>query len=190
MGPIGRSDTGRPLLETPRLLLRPFEPADAADVQRLAGERAIADTTRNIPHPYADGMAEAWIESQERGFAAGRLVNFAITLRGERTLIGSIGLTLDPELCGTAQLGYWVGVPYWNRGYCTEAACAVVDYGFSRLGLERIHAHHLVRNPASGRVLAKTGMREEGLARESPDEDGPPEDIVLYGIGRADRPRS
>ncbi len=187
---MGRSDPGRPSLETPRLLLRPFEHADAAEVQRLAGERAIADTTRNIPHPYADGMAEAWIESQERGFAAARLVNFAITLRGERTLIGSIGLTLDPESSGNAELGYWVGVPYWNRGYCTEAACAVVDYGFSRLGLERIHAHHLVRNPASGRVLAKTGMREEGFAREVLAEDGPPEDIVLYGIGRADRRRS
>jgi RimJ/RimL family protein N-acetyltransferase len=187
---MGRSDPGRPSLETSRLLLRPFEPADAAEVQRLAGEQAIADTTRNIPHPYADGMAEAWIESQERGFAAGRLVNFAITLRGERTLIGSIGLTLDPELRGTAQLGYWVGVPYWNRGYCTEAACAVVDYGFARLGLERIHAHHLVRNPASGRVLAKAGMREEGFAREVPQEGRPPEEVVLYGISRADRPRS
>ncbi len=156
-------------------------------MQRLAGERAIADTTRNIPHPYADGMAEAWIESQKRGFAAGRLVNFAITLRRERTLIGSIGLTLDPESRGTAELGYWVGRPYWNRGYCTEAARAVVDYGFSQLGLERIHAHHLVRNPASGRVLGKTGMRQEGLARDTLQEGGPPEDIVLYGISRADR---
>jgi len=94
VGPMDRSDTGRSLLETQRPLLRPFESADAAEVQRLAGERAIADTNRNIPHPYADGLAEAWIESQEHGFAAGRLVNFAITLRAGRTLIGSIGLTL------------------------------------------------------------------------------------------------
>lgn len=176
------------MLDTPRLHLRPFRLSDAVDVQRLAGERAIADTTRNVPHPYEDGMAEAWIESQARGFAQGRLVNFAITLRCDGALVGSIGLTLEKEASGSAELGYWIGVPWWNRGYCTEAAGAVVDYGFGHLGLERIHAHHLLRNPASGRVLAKIGMSREGFCREVLVEGAAPEDLVLYGMGPPDRP--
>lgn len=174
-------------LQTPRLVLRPLEPADAAEVQRLAGDRAIAETTWNVPHPYEDGMAEAWIMSQARAHAEGRLVNFAIVLRDETQLIGSIGLTMNPATRGSAELGYWIGVPYWNRGYCTEAARAVVDYGFERLVLERIHAHHLLRNPASGRVLAKIGMRHEGYARKPLHDDEAPQDLVLYGLDRRDR---
>lgn len=174
----------RPTLETRRLVLRPFGIADAPDVHRLAGDRRIADTTLNIPHPYEESMAEQWIASQGPAYEAGRLVNFAITVRAGRSLIGSIGLS---RMAGReAELGYWVGVPWWNRGYCTEAARAVVDYGFGELGLERIHAHRLLRNPASGRVLEKAGLRREGLARQAFRKDGREEDIVLYGILRTD----
>jgi RimJ/RimL family protein N-acetyltransferase len=160
--------------------------SDAADVQRLAGDRAIADTTLNVPHPYEDGMAEAWIGTHAREFAERRLVNFAITLAADGSLLGSIGLQLDRETPGAGELGYWVGVPYWNRGYCTEAATAVLDYGFAELELERIHAHHLLRNPASGRVLAKAGMRREGVARQEFRKGERYEDIVLYGMRRED----
>lgn len=180
----------RPSLETPRLVLRPFDLSDAADVQRLAGDRAIADTTLNIPHPYEDGLAEAWIETHAREYAEGRLVNFAITLSPDGALIGSIGLKLDGEASGGGELGYWVGVPWWNRGYCTEAAAAVLDYGFRVLELDRIHAHHLLRNPASGRVMEKIGMRAEGVAREAIHKEGEREDIALYGILRRDWLRS
>jgi len=180
----------RPSLETQRLLLRPFDSSDAADVQRLAGDRAIADTTLNIPHPYEDGLAEAWIETHAREYAEGRLVNFAITLSADGTLIGSIGLKLDREAPGSGELGYWVGVPWWNRGYCTEAAAAVLDYGFRLLELDRINAHHLLRNPASGRVMEKIGMRAEGVAREAFHKEGEREDIALYGILRRDWLRS
>lgn len=176
----------RPKLRTPRLVLRPFEASDAADVQRLAGDPAIADTTLNIPHPYEDGMAEAWIATQDREYAAGRLLNFAITLRDDGVLIGSIGLTMDREVPGSAELGYWVGVPWWNRGYCTEAARAVLEYGFRALELERIHAHYLLRNPASGRVMRKAGMRDEGLARDARQKEGRREDIALCGLLRRD----
>ena len=176
----------RPTIRTRRLLLRPFAMSDAAEVQRLAGDRAIADTTLNVPHPYEDGMAEAWIGTHEREFAEGRLVNFAITLAADGALLGCIGLKLDRETPGAAELGYWVGVPYWNRGYCTEAAKAVLDYGFAELELERIHAHHLLRNPASGRVMEKIGMHAEGIAREAFHKEGEREDIALYGIIRRD----
>jgi RimJ/RimL family protein N-acetyltransferase len=171
----------QPTLETERLLLRPFMAHDAADVQRLAGHRAIADTTLNIPHPYKDGVAEDWIATHASSFASGTFANFAITRRYGGDLIGAIGLAIERRF-DRAELGYWVGVPYWGRGYCTEAARAVVAYGFSTLDLNRIHATHLARNPASGRVMQKLGMTHEGIARGHVLKWGIYEDLVLYGL--------
>jgi [ribosomal protein S5]-alanine N-acetyltransferase len=96
--------TEQPTLLTERLRLRPFSLADAPEVQRLAGDRAIADTTLNVPHPYPDGAAEAWIETHAGGFAAGRQATFAITLRDGGALVGSIGLVIDAR-SGRAELG-------------------------------------------------------------------------------------
>ena len=129
----------RPTLETTRLTLRPFTVTDASDVQRLAGEREIASTTLNIPHPYEEGMAEQWIATHQERYEKGELVNFAIILRADQALIGAIGLQLTQQQA-SAELGYWIGKPFWNRGYCTEAAQAVVRYGFDVLGLNRLHA--------------------------------------------------
>ncbi|UCD57839.1 MAG: GNAT family N-acetyltransferase [Candidatus Hydrogenedentota bacterium] len=175
----------RPTLHTARLVLRPFELADAKDVQRLAGDKAIADTTLNIPHPYEDGMAEAWIFTQQPKFEAGELVNFAIDLRGEGALIGSIGLTIRARF-ERAELGYWIGKSYWNCGYCTEAARAVVRYGFEMLNLNRIWAAHMTRNPASGKVLQKLGMVHEGVARQHTKKWDVFEDLEFYAMIKSD----
>jgi RimJ/RimL family protein N-acetyltransferase len=171
----------QPTLETGRLLLRPFTLSDAPDVKRLAGDRAIADTTLNIPHPYEDGMAEKWIATHQPQFEAGKLANFAITLRDTAELTGAVGLSIVARF-DHAELGYWVGVPFWNRGYCTEAAEAVLDYGFNTLNLNRIYATHLKRNPSSGRVMQKLGMQHEGVARQHVKRWNRYEDLVLYGI--------
>jgi RimJ/RimL family protein N-acetyltransferase len=155
-------------------------------VQRLAGDRAVADTTLAIPHPYEDGMAEEWIATHQPKFEAGELVTFAITLRDDGKLVGAIGLAVNRRF-DSAALGYWVGVSFWNQGYCTEAAIAVINYGFKKLGLNRIHAPHLKRNPASGRVMEKAGMIREGVARQSVKKWGRYEDLVQYGILREDQ---
>lgn len=170
-----------PNLETPRLVLRPFGDEDAADVRRLAGDRAIADTTLRIPHPYPDGAAGAWIATHAVSFAAGHGLTLAIILRERRDLIGAIGLEINPDQ-QRAELGYWIGRPYWNQGYATEAGRAVVAYGFDVLGLHRIYADHLTRNPASGRVMAKLGMRPEGILREHVVKWGLYEDVARHGI--------
>lgn len=170
-----------PTLETNRLLLRPFQLTDAANVQRLAGSRVIADTTLNIPHPYEDEMAEQWISSQQQKFDAGELAALAITLKSDGSLVGAVGLRIDRPFA-RANLGYWIGEPFWSLGYCTEAAKRIVDYGFSELKLIRIHAEHLKRNPASGRVLQKLGMFEEGVARQHIKKWDKFEDLVLYGL--------
>jgi len=172
-----------PTIETERLLLRAFELSDAKDVQRLAGDRAIADTTLNIPHPYEDGMAEEWISTHQPKFKAGELSSFAIVLKTSDKLIGAIGLEIFPRF-ERAGLGYWIGRPYWKNGYCTEAGRAVIRYGFSVLKLNRIHAAHLTRNPASGRVMHNIGMAHEGRSRQHAKKWDKFEDLELYGILR------
>jgi RimJ/RimL family protein N-acetyltransferase len=156
--------------------------ADAKDVQRLAGDKAIADTTANIPHPYMDGMAEQWIATHQGRFEAGELVNFAIVQRETDVLIGAISLMNLSAHHERGELGYWIGQPYWNKGYSTEAAQAVLAYGFSVLELNRIHGRFFKRNPASGRVMEKIGMIPEGCLRAHDKKWEQFEDIVLYGI--------
>ena len=166
----------QPTLPTARLILRPFEAADAAVVRELAGKREIADTTLNIPHPYADGVAEAWIATHARAFDDGSLAVFGIVPRESGRLAGAIGLKIERQL-NLGELGYWVGKPFWNRGYATEATIEIIRYGFTNLDLNRIGASHFARNPASGRVMEKAGMRHEGTARQSVIKWGAYEDL-------------
>lgn len=175
----------QPSLQTRRLILRPFAPSDAADVQRLAGAPEIADTTLHIPHPYPDGAAEAWIATHSRRFSDGASAVFAIVEGGTGRLVGAIGLEITTAN-DSAEMGYWIGRPYWNRGYCTEAAEAVVRYGFGTLDLNRIQAWHFSRNPASGRVMQKVGMTQEGHLRQAVRKSGAYEDLELYAIVRGD----
>ncbi len=172
-----------PVLTTPRLVLRAFRLADAAMVQRLCGAFEVADTTANIPHPYEDGMAEEWIATHEPLWREGKLATFAITLPDD-SLVGAVGLRLERHR--RAELGYWIGVPHWGQGYATEASVAMVAFGFDTLGLERIHASHFSRNPASGRVMQKVGMILEGVSRRHYLKGGRFEDIVRYAILRDD----
>ena len=172
----------QPSIVTERLILRPFAPSDAADVQRLAGDPAVADTTLHIPHPYPDGAAESWINTHQERWESGLGVICAITLRSTGELIGAINVLSVSKQNSHGEMGYWIGTPYWNQGYCTEAARALIRFSFDTLGLHRVFAHHLGRNPASGRVMAKAGMRYEGTLREHTRKNDVFEDLPVYGI--------
>lgn len=172
-----------PTLHTERLVLRPFAQTDAPRVQQLAGAFEIADTTLLVPHPYPDGAAETWIAMHEAEFLAGLRVNLAVTAREDGALLGAMGIGINREFA-RAELGYWIGLPFWRKGFCTEAGRAMLDYGFGVLGLQRIYAHHLVRNPASGRVLRKIGMQPEGMLRSHHVKWGRREDVQLLGVLR------
>ena len=171
-------------IRTNLLLLRPLEMSDARDIQRLAGDRDVASTTRNIEHPYEDGMAEKWITSCEEKAASGELIDFAITLNADGSFLGAIGIHPDDK-GNQAELGYWVGKPYWNQGYGTEAVKAVIDHGFTHLKLERVYAAHFTRNPSSGRVMQKAGMLYEGSQLGPTVKWGIVENLELYGVTRA-----
>ncbi len=174
------------VLKSERLILRPFTPAVAADVQRLAGDRAIADTTERIPHPYETGMAEAWIATHAPRFANRQALEMAVVLKNTNQLIGAVALTLAMAH-RRGVLGYWIGLPFWGQGYATEAARAMLNYGFHELGLQRIQAQHLSRNPASGKVMQKLGMKHEGHLRAHVLKWGVSEDVDVYGILRDDQ---
>ena len=111
--------------------------------------------------------------------------HFAITLRAGGELIGAIGIDVEPEHA-RAELGYWIGVPYWGRGYATEAAAALVTRAFEVLGLQRVFAYHFTTNPASGRVLQKIGMRHEGTRRKHTRKWDEYPDSECYAILRAE----
>ena len=176
-----------PTIQTERLVLGRFKPDEAPELQRLAGAREIADTTLVIPHPYHLAHAESFITRQAEAAAEGQELIFALHRLEDGQLVGCASLReIDLEHL-QAELGYWIGVPHWNRGYATEAAQAVLNLGFERLTLNRIYAHHMARNPASGRVLERIGMRCEGVLRQRVRKWGRFEDVVLYAILREEQ---
>ncbi|MFC0017687.1 GNAT family N-acetyltransferase [Roseibacillus persicicus] len=154
----------RPTLETERLLLRPFQRNDAAEVRRLVGDIRVARNLSLVPHPYPEGLAETWIEGQRAAYEAGTHLTFAITLKGTGAVMGAISLHPKEDLL-RAEVGYWVGVPFWGKGYTTEALEEMLRFGFDDFALQRIFATHFVNNPASGRVMEKVGMTLEGVMK-------------------------
>jgi RimJ/RimL family protein N-acetyltransferase/mannose-6-phosphate isomerase-like protein (cupin superfamily) len=179
-----------PTLVTARLVLRPFNLSDAPLLQRLAGDFSIADTTAAIPHPYPDGAAETWINTHKEEFACNRMLALAVTIKETGVLAGCVSIMNIDSMSSSGEIGYWIGKDFWGRGYCTEAASAIMKYGFEEIDLNRIQGKHLVRNPASGRVMQKLGMKKEGYLRQTFVKWGRYEDCVLYAILRDDRAQS
>ena len=175
----------QPTIRTERLILRPFSLIDAPEVMRLAGDRRVYETTFFIPHPYQEGMAESWISTHQAVFYEERGAVFAVCL-ANGYLIGTISLNRAGPF-NRAELGYWIGPEYWNRGYCTEAVKAILEYGFTALGYHKISARHFMGNESSGRVMQKVGMVREGILRDEVVEDGRFVTVVLYGILRFER---
>src|ERR1700692_433613 len=119
-------------LRTARLLLRSLEREDVPAIVHLAGANEIAATTLNIPHPYAAEDARSFLAKATEDFRTGLSVSFAISISPGRELCGAVGLHIA-ESHRRAELGYWIGAPFWGRGFATEAANAVVAFGFETL---------------------------------------------------------
>jgi [ribosomal protein S5]-alanine N-acetyltransferase len=174
-----------PTLETERLILRAFQHEDASEFERLIAPKEVTDGTLSFPHPVPEGWGIERINRMLERFLSGEHVEFAICTRDTDALIGGIGLSLTPRH-KRGHLGYWLGVEFWGKGYATEAASAVLEYGFHNLELHRIEAGHYPRNPASGRVLEKIGMQREGLMRGDLLKGEQFEDTVMYARLRTD----
>lgn len=170
-----------PILQTPRLILRPFKMTDAAAIAELANDKEIATNTQNLPYPYEKYMAEDWISHHPMLFNDNKLLNLAVVQRKKNIVIGAIGLEFH-MVQDNAELGYWLGRPYWGQGYATEAAKRMLHYAFMELNLHRVYSCHLTRTPLSGRVLQKIGMTHEGTQREHVKKWEVYEDLELFGI--------
>ena len=182
-------------LKTKRLVLRQFRSTDAPRIHYLVNDKQVACSTLYIPYPYPEGAAEAWLAEHAELVRCGRAVVFAVCLQlaeGSEEVpevIGTVGLAIS-DLDHQAEIGYWFGRDYWGNGFCTEAVVAVLDYGFEKLGLNRIFAQHIARNGASARVLEKAGFSKEGVLRQHARKWGVFEDVVCYGMLCKDsRPR-
>jgi len=144
-----------PVLETERLRLRAPRLGDVKAIARCAGDRRVAENTTRIPHPYGADDAERFIASVNRQDGE---ATFVVTHDGEPIGFGSV----EPRE-GGPELGYWLGVPFWGRGYGTEAVRAVIDHAFGELGHDTLVAGARVTNPASRRVLEKCGFQWAGV---------------------------
>jgi ribosomal-protein-alanine N-acetyltransferase len=169
-----------PVLETGHLQLRAFVPADAPTVQELAGAAEVAATTLNIAHPYPDGAAQSWISTLADRAKRGDGFAWAIVDRSNGTLMGAISIGVHHRH-QRGEIGYWLGVPFWGRGYMTEAATAVVAHAFNAIGLHRVEAMILPRNRASVRVAEKAGLRHEGTLIGYVLKGSVFEDVAIYG---------
>ena len=172
----------RPNLATERLFLRRPNDDDIDAIVSIVGDWEIAHRLARVPHPY--GIADA-------AFFLERVVPcewvWAVTFRGSDELVGAVGLTPVSD-ANSADLGYWLSRSHWGRGIMTEAAGAVVSYGFNALAFPCITSSYFEGNRASGRVLEKLGFVEIGRATQAclaAERDVPSVDMHML---RADAP--
>ncbi len=165
------------------IVLRPWTRADIESLVRYANNRSVWINLRDIfPHPYTRAGAEKWIEHCES--EASKPANFAIELSGEA--IGGVGVRLLDDVHRlTAEIGYWIGEPFWGKGIATEALKRTTRYAFAEFGLERLQATVFEWNPASARVLEKAGYVLEGRMRRFIIKDGRIGDAFMYALLRS-----
>ena len=145
-----------PVLETKRLILRAPSLEDAKAVAALANDRRIAENTARIPHPYKLSDAESFVAAADKADEA----LYLITAR-DGTIMGACGFVVHDK--PMPELGYWLGVNYWGKGFATEALHAVIDYAFGAFDFDALQAGARVTNPASRRVLEKCGFQWTGV---------------------------
>ena len=172
-------------LETSRLVLREFAESDIPELVPLISAPEVAATTLRIPHPYEEKHAREYLAMAPKE----NELRLGIRLRSDGRLIGGIGLHPQMEH-QRAELGYWIGMPYWGNGYATEAAREVLRHGFEVLKLNRIFAGYFRGNEASRAVILKLGMKYEGCARQSVMKSGKFMDVEIYAILRDEYIRS
>ena len=168
-------------LKLARCTLRRWRVGDEASLARHANNRNVSRNLRDIfPYPYTAADATAWIE---RVKDESPTLNFAIDVDG--SAVGGISIRLGEDVYRrSAEIGYWLGEPFWGRGIAGEALRAVTDHAFATFDVIRLEAGVFGWNPASARVLEKAGYTLEGRLRQAIIKDGRLTDRLLYGLLR------
>jgi ribosomal-protein-alanine N-acetyltransferase len=166
---------------TERLVLRRFTHDDIRDVLRFASQPSVARvTSKSIPATEEGVRKYIDLQNSYQPFEKEKVFELAIERKEDGEVMGLLGLIRQDH--GQGEMGWALGVEYRGQGYATEAARALMDYGFTSLGLHRIHADTGTDNVASWRIMERLGMRREGLLRGAVYEDGKWVDRYVYGI--------
>lgn len=168
-------------LETDRLLLRLFKPADAEEVRDYCNNYNIYRSTLTLPYPYPLECAVSWMANHEQNFDLDKMYEFAITDRNTGKLYGAVGIS-NHQPYHNGEIAYWIGEAHWGQGYGTEAARAVIEFVFTEKNYHRVYARHFASNPASGKIMQKCGMSYEGTLKDHIYKNNSYEDLVYYGI--------
>jgi len=183
---LSLTHTGTQPIETERLLLRRFTMADTEDMFReWAGDENVTRYLAFEPHKSA-GETKTILAQWIVGYEELNNYQYAIEIKNSSELIGSITVRIRNEKSKTADVGYCIGVKYWNNGYTSEALQALIHYMFYDVGVNRIEAYHSVNNPASGKVMQKAGMYREGMCRQKYMSNVGYQDSDIYGLVRED----
>lgn len=174
-----------PKLETERLILSELHTNDLPQIIKHASNKNVSKYTINIPFPYSEKDAIYWINLASEGLKNRTQFIFAIRLKEQNQFIGGIWLTLEPRHL-RAEIGYWLAESYWNKGFMTEVLKAVIDFGFTKLALNKISATHLEINGASGKVMMKCGMTQEGVMKEHILKETVFHNLIVYGLAKSD----
>ena len=169
------------IITTDRLTLRLFDQSDAETVTNLCNNYNIYKHTLTLPYPYTIECAVSWIRHHQDNFIADKCYEFAVCDRQTGTLYGAIALTSQSRY-DNGEIAYWIGENYWGKGYATEAARALIDFAFHVKQYHKVYARHFASNPASGRVIHKVGMIQEGILLDHVKKEGQYESLVYYGI--------
>ena len=166
-------------IECSRCRVRDWTLDDRADLVRYADNRKIwRNMSHQFPYPYTEADADDWFA---RLAAIPDSTHWAIELKGRAA--GGIGVALrEGVFSRSAELGYWLGEPFWGRGLMTEVVQAVIPYAMSHFALCRLEAPVFAWNPASMRVLEHCGFECEGVSRASVFKDGELIDRVVYAL--------
>ncbi len=174
-----------PTLETADLVLRKPAGKDAKDIFRYASDPEVARYVLWEPHR-SISETKSFIRYLRSRIRSGYPSSWVVVLKETGSVIGTIGFIWCSEENRSAELGYSFSREYWNHGYATQALKSVIDASFTSLPLNRLEAQHDLRNPASGRVMEKCGLRQEGILRNRIVNKGEYIDVALYAILRSD----
>lgn len=172
------------ILEAEIVRMRPLEGDDIPHILKLASAAEIAENTF-VPHPYPPEAAAEFVSKTRESWHYDEGFTFAIIDKSSDAFVGAMGIH-PKEKHHAAEVGYWIGKPFWGRGLATAALRRIIQFGFEQLGLNRIQAGHFRHNLASGRVMQKTNMRYEGVQRQGMHHREQYKDVVYYAILRAD----
>lgn len=171
-----------PILSTERLILSQPIISDLEDVvYQMNSTSEISENTLTLPFPYKEEHAHFWFKMAEEGFEKKDAFIFGIREKENLKLIGGIGLHLDLGN-NKAEVGYWLGKSFWNKGYASEALQKVLKFGFEELNLNKIYASHFLHNPNSGRVLEKNGLEFEAVLKQEILKNGKYLDLKRFGL--------